>query len=150
MAGAFFYGQFARYGLASTAYDGKGWSIDPKVEEHRTDNTGGQGFSDRIGGINDCTFVIETDWDADANPMDDPPGLRAGNVLTNLRLHFDEEAASPYWSFPKAIILGTPVNCMIDAVCHITANGANKGIYYRPTGDFTPTETDDNVEPEEP
>jgi hypothetical protein len=87
------------------------------------------------------TFTLEMDWDAAANPMDDPPGLYPGAVLTDLSLYLDEAATAqgPFWDMPKALILGTPMNAMVDALIHLTVNGANKGPFGRPTGDFTPS-----------
>jgi hypothetical protein len=154
--GDFFYGKSARYQIGSPTptptptptpapfYCGKGWSIDPTVEELRTDNTCDNGFTDRIGGPSNATFTIEQDWDASFNPMDDPPGLRPGVVLTDLKLHFDSLATeAPLWVFPKAIILGSPMSVMVDTIAHITFNGANKGPFGYPVGTFTPSPPED-------
>lgn len=139
----FFYGKSAKYriGTVPVVYGGnKGWSVDPSVEDLRTDNTADNGFSNRIAGINDLPWTIEHDWDADNNPMDDPPALYPGSVLTDLRLYLDQLASGAiYFGMPKAIVLGTPVNAMIDAIVHITVNGANKGAYTKPLGEFAPS-----------
>lgn len=142
----FFTGKKADFALGTTTpviYCGKGWSIDPTAAEHRTDNTCDNGFSSRITGILDCTFSISQDWDADNNPMDDPPGLYAGAVLADVNLILDSAATTPpKWFFTEAVVLGTPMTNMVDALCHVDFNCANNGPFTRPTGSFTPSEAD--------
>lgn len=113
-----------------------GWSVDPKATEHRTDNTGGSGFSDRITGIRDCTFTIEANYDAAANLFDDSPGIREGSTITTVKLYL-QGTNNAYWSFPSAKVLGIPMTSKVDDLTKYTINCANKGTFSAPTGTFT-------------
>lgn len=136
---AFLFGKSAVLEVNSVAYDGKGWSVSPDAADLRTDNTGDQGFANRIAGVRNCSFTINFDWDASANLMDDPPALKIGSVLTGVKLHLDFDAGGPFWSFPKAQVLTTPMTAAVGTVESFTVNCANKGPFAAPVGEFTPS-----------
>lgn len=113
-----------------------GWSVDPTALEHRTDNTGGSGYSDRVTSILDCKFTINANIDAGDNLFDSPPAIIAGATLSTVKLYY-QGTNSGYFSFPSAKVLGVPVESKVDDLTKWTINCANKGTFSYPTGTFT-------------
>jgi hypothetical protein len=137
-APAHYHGKTSLFSVNATTIHSKGWTVDDTGEELRSDNTFDAGFSNRITGTNDLKVTIETDWDASANPLDGPPALAVGTVLTTVKLYL-QGTSSPFWLLPSAIVLSSPMESKVGGIGKITFNIANKGTYTRPTGTFTPT-----------
>jgi hypothetical protein len=113
-----------------------GWSVDPNAMEHRTDNTGGNGFSDRVTSIRDCKFTITANYDAVANIFDGPPAVREGTTLSGVKLYL-QGTNGAYWDFPVAKVLGIPMESKVDDLTKYTLNCANKGTFTAPSGTMT-------------
>lgn len=136
---AFLTGKSARFGINAVKYDGKGWTVNPAAADLRVDNTSTNGYSDRIPGMRDCTFVVEMDWDASLNILDAAPDMKPGVVLSNTLLYLDDAGSGPNWNFPKALVLSTPMTALVDQVMKITTNCGNKGAFTPPTGSWVPS-----------
>ena len=123
-------------GTTTTTLNVTGWSVSPSAMEHRTDNTGGSGFSDRISSIIDCKFTVEANYDSVANVFVGPPVITAGATLTDVKLYM-QGTNSGYFYFPSAKVLEVPLASKVDDLTKYTINGANKGTFSYPTGTFT-------------
>jgi hypothetical protein len=136
---AFFSGKGASYGLAGTDYKGNdGWQVDDNPTELRTDNTAGQGCSDRIIGSKDCVVTLEQNFDASANPFDTPYGFKTGTLLTNLKLYLNGPG-TPFWLLPSAIVLSNSNVAKTNQKVTVTTKIGNKGTFTYPTGTWTPS-----------
>ncbi len=135
---AYYHGKTSYFQVNGTTIHSGGWTVEPTGEELRTDNTADAGFSNRITGTQDLKVTVEMFWDASANPLDGPPSLAVGQVLTTVKL-FLQGTGGPFWLLPSAIILSTPMESKVGGLGKITFNIANKGTYTAPTGTFVPT-----------
>jgi hypothetical protein len=112
-----------------------GWSVTPNAMEHRTDNTGGNGYSDRVTSILDCKFTINANIDSQDN-LFDTPTIVAGANLIGLKLYL-QGTNSGFFSIPLAKVTETPIESKVDDLTKWTITGANKGTFSYPTGTFT-------------
>jgi hypothetical protein len=138
MAQDYYHGKTSYFSVGGTTIHSGGWTVEPTGEEQRTDNTADAGYSNRITSTKDIKAVIEMNWDASANPLDGPPALTIGTVLTTVKLYL-QGTSGPYWLLPSAIVLSTPMESKVGGVGRITFNIANKGTFTPPTGTFVPT-----------
>lgn len=114
-----------------------GWEVNPDAAEHRSDNTGDAGYSNRITGIHNCTFTITLSFDASSNPLDQPVNFKSGQDLNAVKL-FLNGTSGAFWLFPTARVLATPMASRVgDGPTKITVNLGNKGTFSTPTGTFS-------------
>lgn len=133
----FFTGKNGHAAIGATVLKITGWNCDDNADRHDVTNTSSGGHGNIITGVKRCPFTIEMNWDAAANPLDSPPSLGAGSTLSQVKLFLDG-ATSPFYLFPVAKVLGTPVASTVGDVTKITCNCESDGPYTRPTGNFTP------------
>lgn len=130
-------GKLAKTTVNGTDINGDGWSVDPTAERQDVTSTRTGGYRGVITGIRGATFTMTLSWDAAANPMDNPPSLKAGTTLTNVKLYLND-VTSPFWSFPIAKVLGTPMETKVGDTLKLTVNCESDGPFVEPTGNFTP------------
>src|SRR5699024_4424162 len=92
----FFSGKNGKCTGNGTAVLTTGRKVEPVADRHDVTNTGSGGFGSIITSIKRAKFSIEANWNAAANPLDDPPGLVEGATLTNVKLYLDG-LASPFY-----------------------------------------------------
>lgn len=118
--------------VGSTVLEITGWSASPVASEHRTDDTGTAGYSDRVTGIRDCKFTIEINIDLATN-LFDTPAIVPGATLSSVKL-FYQGTTGAHFDFPSAKVLETPVTSKVDDLTKMTITCANKGAFTMPTG----------------
>lgn len=103
----------ARVRIGGAVFTAKAWLVTPKTDKIDTTNFEGGGFGDAIGGIVEAEISIDdSDWDGQANPYDNPPNLRPGQVVP-VQLYVNAPGAAPAvggpsWSFAQALVLEVP------------------------------------------
>jgi hypothetical protein len=134
----YFTGKLGKVTVNATDINVEGWSVEPTVDEHDVTSTRTSGYGAVIPGIKRLKFTLNLKWDAAANPLDNPPNLRAGGTITTVKLYLND-TTSPFWSIPTAIVTGTPMEVKVADDVKITINCTADGTFTAPTGNFTPT-----------
>ena len=110
------------------------WEATPTCDLQEKTHSGTAGYKTFNAGNLGMTGTVSMNWDADANPMEDPPDLIPGSSIT-LDLYL-EGAGTPFFNIAEAFIRETPV---------VVANGQNvtftvqftvSGEWVNPIGDF--------------
>jgi hypothetical protein len=130
-------GKLAKTTVNGTDINGNGWSVDPTADDVDVTGTRSAGYGACITGVRRATFTMTLIWDALANPLDNPPNLKAGSTITNTKLYLNG-LTSPFWSFPFAKVIGTPMEAKVGDALAITVNCKSDGAFAEPTGNFTP------------
>jgi hypothetical protein len=105
-----------------------GWAVDPSAEVARFRNSKTGGYTAKEVTWKEATFTIDVDYDFDANPF---TTLGFGTNVTNVKLYL-HGATSPFWNFPKAIVVGTPQRTEVDGKITTTFNLENDGTFSTP------------------
>lgn len=134
----FFSGKNGKVTVNGTELLITGWKVEPEAERHDVTHTGSSGFGNIITSIKRAKFTIEMNWNAQQNPLDDPPNLVEGATITNVKCYLDG-LTSPFWLFSSAKVLTNPVESKVGDVTKITVNCESDGSYTRPTGNFAPS-----------
>lgn len=104
------------------------WSVDPNTEIARFRNSKTAGFTKKEATWKEATFTIDVDWDFDANAF---ATVGLGTTVTNVRLYLRTTSGN-YWSFPSAIVVGTPQRTDVDGKIVTTLNLENDGTFSAP------------------
>jgi len=112
----------------------KGWEIDPGSDLQENTHSGTAGYKTFNAGNLGLTGTITMEWDAEDNPVDDPPNLVPGADVA-LELYLEDQAGF-MWDIPSALIRNTPVAVRNGANVTITANFVSNGSWTPPVGDF--------------
>jgi hypothetical protein len=133
----YYTGKLGKVTVNATDINVQGWSVDPTVDEHDVTSTRTGGYGGVIAGIKRLKFTVTLNWDAAANPLDNPPNLGAGSVVSTIKLYLND-TTSPFWSIPSAVVTGTPMEVKVNDDVKITINCTADGTFSKPTGNFTP------------
>lgn len=90
-------------------------------------------YGEGLYGVSECQIQFGGDWDASANPLDDPPGIYVRDDLPNL-LFYTNVNDVVYWSFPYARLRSTTNGAEVRGLVVFNASGMSQGPYSRPTG----------------
>lgn len=110
------------------------WEAMPTCDLQENTHSGTNGYKTFNAGNLGMTGSVTMNWDAEANPTEDPPDLAPGSSIT-LDLYL-EGAGTPFINIATAMIRETPI---------VVANGANvtftvqwtvSGEWVMPIGDF--------------
>jgi hypothetical protein len=107
------------------------WNTEATVEkvEFKNSRTGTTAKKELT--YRDVRFSMEVDIDLDANPFAAPLNVRAGTKLTNVRL-FINGLTGLGWTFPSAVVMGTPQRLEVAGKVITTFNCENDGPYGEP------------------
>lgn len=81
-----------------------GWSVNDSAVILRYVNSKTGIHPVKESTIEDATFSITVDFDPSLQPFAAPLNIRAGTVLTAVKLFLDGPTGTTYWSFPSAIV----------------------------------------------
>lgn len=124
----------AKIRIGSSTFTAKVWEVTPKTNPADTTNFEGGGFGDAIGTILEADISIQdADFDADANPYDNPPNLRPVQVVEDLKLYLND-TTSPFWQFLRALVLETPNIARVREAMKLSCKLYGKGSFSFPSG----------------
>jgi hypothetical protein len=109
----------------------KKWSVKPHGDEYEISNFEGAGFGDFIGCLAYCDFSIDGDWDSASDPFGNPPNITVTQVITAVKL-YTNDLASPFWSFPSALVVDTPMDADVKTALTISISCKAKGSFVYP------------------
>ena len=112
------------------------WSGSEIAVEEEVTNSCGAGFEDFEYGTTHFEGSFTAIWDAQVNIYDDPPDLRAANVVA-LQLYINSDSNTPdgpFWDFPTVGISSVEHTTPAKGAVKYTVNFKSKGSYTRPTG----------------
>lgn len=133
-------GKNSIFSVNGTTVHSMGWNVNNTIKDDDVTNTSQAGYTDQIECSRSLVATVEAQWDSSANPLDNPPSLYAGSILTNVKLYQDG-TSSPFWGMASALVTETPHESKVGSVSKITFTIKNKGPFTRPTGTFTPSVT---------
>lgn len=128
-------------GIASTAtvngteLPSTRWTVEPRVDIVEFKNSKTDAYAQKEATFKSCDFTIDLDYDFDANPFLVGPGLTIGTKLTDVKLYMQgggTGGSGSYWSFPSAIITGTPMTSENEGKVTVTLNCTNDGTFSPP------------------
>lgn len=126
----------------SFVFTAKRWTVSPRVDPLDITNFEGEGFADWLGGIKECEFTIEADYDSLNDPFQDPPDLVAGSIIGPVLLYTDD-IPSDHWNFPNVLVVETPMTAAVRELIGITITCKAKGAFMEP-GLTVEVEADDD------
>jgi hypothetical protein len=126
----------------SFVFTAKRWTVTPRVDPLDITNFEGEGFADWLGGIKECEFTIEADYDTANDPFFDPPDIVAGAIIGPVLLYTDD-IPSDHWNFAKALVVETPMTAAVRELITITLTCKAKGTFTEP-GVTIAEESDEN------
>jgi len=139
MAGFPLTGKDGRISIGGTTLALSSWSV--KSDANGIEFTNFTSVADRNGeptlfyegttGKKTLEFTVKGMWDADENPMDDPPNLDAGSLLDTVVLYVSV-TNDIGWTIPEAIVLSTPVTNEVNGKVEFEASCKATGQFYRP------------------
>lgn len=90
-------------------------------------------YKEGILGPIGCNLDFGGDWDAGANPLDDPPGLYPRDDLTDLEFVTNQSDAN-FWDFPYARLRNATSGASWDDKVTFTCSGMSQGPFIFPLG----------------
>ena len=109
------------------------YDVDSSGDDQDTTNFESDGVEEGILGVQLATISFGGDWDAHANPYDDPPGLYPRDDLPNTYF-YPNVTDGLYWLFPYARIRSATNGSEVRGKVSFNASGKNQGPFTDPTG----------------
>lgn len=91
----------------------------------------GYTYDDGATGVQSAQIQVSGFWDALKNPMDNPPSLRVGMILRNLRLYLNRDTLLRY-HFNALRVLGCDMDTEVKQRVNFSFSGRSCGRYLRP------------------
>jgi hypothetical protein len=126
-------------GTLGTALAFSAWSATESAQDLPTVNFTSFSSSTNISygegtfGVSECQLQFGGDWDASANPMDDPPGIYVRDDLDGL-VFMENVNDVIYWLFDYARLRSTTNGAEVRGLVTFNASGMSQGPYQRPSG----------------
>lgn len=93
----------------------------------------GRSFEQGMIGVETAVFNLDGNWDAAANPLDDPPGLYVREDGPEIKLYVSR-IDDTFYDFYVTRILSADVATDAKGLVTFRCSGKNQGPYLRPTG----------------
>lgn len=110
------------------------WSVSPSATILQFMNSLTGKHARKSATFEDASFSISFDWDDSNNPFASPLTITQGATITNVKLLLDGPTGALYWSFPSAIVSGTPQSLQRAGKITTTLNCTADGTFAAPGG----------------
>jgi hypothetical protein len=107
------------------------WNVKPHGDAEETSNFEGGGFGDFTGCLAYCDFNVDGHWDSASDPFANPPNIVVTAVISTVKL-YTNDIGSPFWSFPSALVVDTPMDADVKTVLSISIACKAKGSFVYP------------------
>lgn len=129
-----FTGSTGKVVVGATTLNVKSWEATPTCDLQENTHSGTAGYKTFNAGNFGMTGTVSFEYDAEANPTDNPPNLNVGqSVALDLYL---EDTAGFYIDVPVAIIRETPIAVTNGANVTFTVQWTASGTWTMPAGAF--------------
>ena len=115
------------------------WQADVSGEDLETTNfesyvlADDTTYKEGILGPIECSLDFGGDWDAGANPLDDPPGLYPRDDLADVAFTVNRGDAT-FWEFPYVRLRGASSGSKVGEKVTFTCSGKSQGPFAYPLG----------------
>lgn len=107
------------------------WEVDDVVEDLDTTHFECGGFAEGVVGIYEATVSFQGDWHANQNPYSNPPSLKRGEILGDVKL-YTNFADGQHYNFPFLRIIQSRLSCPVRGTVTYSAVGKSDGPYVEP------------------
>jgi len=121
----------AQVRFGNYVFTAKKWQVNPKGDALEITNFEGGGFADWIGGVIECDFTIDADWDSASDPFANPPNIVVTSILSTIKL-YTNLVGSAFWSFPSALVTDTPFSADVRQTESFSCTCKAKGTFQYP------------------
>lgn len=109
------------------------FDVDYTTNDLDTVNFESSGYGEGISSILDASLSFGGDWDAGANPYDNPPGIYPRDDLPNLRF-YTNVSDGQNWLFTYARLRSARNGSEVRGKVTFEASGMNQGSFTAPSG----------------
>jgi hypothetical protein len=115
-------GKSGRTKVNGAVMSNQSWAVQLQADELDTSNFEGNGKKSWLIGLQWLTWNVGTLWNAQQNPLADPPGLYVRDDGINMQL-FENVTDNKFWNLPSWICSESKMDCTVSGLVMFSASG---------------------------
>lgn len=115
-------GKSGRTQVTGATMANQSWTTALNADELDTSNFESGGKKSWLIGLQWLEWTIGTLWNAQQNPLGDPPGLYVRDNGTNMKL-YENQTDNLFWSMPNWMCSSSKMDCTVSGLVMFNASG---------------------------